>query len=219
MIVASRTALALGLAAGVTVLVAAPASAAPSAQDTSWVQAAHQYNLTEIAAGTAAQTKASSATVKDLGQMFVADHTAGDTALKAVAQQLGVTLPTAPNATQQAQLAQGDAASGTAFDAVFLSTQTAGHREALAAGKTEIANGTDPTVLAQARATGPVVQKHLDELLAAQGLSSPTGANAGTGGQAAGTDRGPASVALVGLGAVLVLGAGTVAVRRSRATS
>lgn len=217
MTIARRMTLSLGLAAGAVVLVAAPALAAPSAQDTTWLKAAHQTNLTEIAAGTAAQSKASSATVKDLGQMFVTDHSAADAKLKAAAQQLGVTLPDTPNAEQQAQLAQASGTSGTAFDALFLTQQIAGHRTALAAGKTEVARGSDAAVLALAKASGAIVQHHLDELLAAQGKSSPTGANAGTGGQAAGAGNSPVGVAVAGLGLVLLVGAGTIVVRRARA--
>ena len=214
MSVVRRLHVSLLVAGGVAVLSASPASAAPSSQDATWMQAAHQYNLTEIAAGTAAQTKASSAAVKDLGSMFVSDHTAGDAKLQTAAQQLGISLPTTPNPTQQAQLAQASATSGTAFDALFYSQQTTGHRMALAATKTELTAGTDSTVLAQATATEPVVQHHLDELLADQGL--PTGVNAGTGGQAATSDR-PLAETGVGAGLVLILGAGAVYVRRSRA--
>lgn len=202
------------LTAGTGVLLASPAWAAPSAQDTTWVQAAHQYNLTEIAAGTAAQTKASSPAVKELGQMFITDHTAGDAKLQATAKQLGITLPGSPNATQQAELARAGATSGAAFDALFYAQQTAGHRQALSATRTEVAGATDPTVLAEATATEPVVQRHLDMLLADQGL--PTGVNAGTGGQLAGSDH-LLGIAGLAAGLVLVLGAGTALVRRPRA--
>ena len=204
-----------GVALGVALLFASPAAAAPSGQDASWLKAAHQYNLTEISAGQAAQSHAASATVRGLGQVFIADHTAGDAKLRAVAAQLGVSLPGTPDAAQQQQLAQASATSGSAFDALFLSSQTSGHRQALAAGTTEISSGQDASVLALARATAPVVQHHLNELLAAQAGSSPTSVNAGSGGQAASSTV-PEGVALAGLGLVLIVGAGTVVVRRAR---
>jgi hypothetical protein len=90
---------------GTVVLLAAPAQAAPSNQDASWVQTAHQSNLVEIAAGNAAQQAATTPEVKQLGAMFVQMHTELDTALTQAAQQLGVQLPGAPTAEQQAQLA------------------------------------------------------------------------------------------------------------------
>jgi len=204
-----------GLALGAALLFASPAAAAPSGQDASWLKAAHQYNLTEIGAGQAAQSHAASGTVRSLGQMFIADHTAGDAKLQAVAAQLGFSLPTSPNAAQQQQLAQATAASGSAFDALFLSSQTSGHRQALAAGTAEISSGQDASVLALATATAPVVQHHLNELLAAQAGSSPTSVNAGNGGQAA-SSTAAEGAALAGLGLLLVAGAGTVVVRRAR---
>ncbi len=204
-----------GVALGAALLFASPAAAAPSGQDASWLKAAHQYNLTEIGAGQAAQSHAASATVRGLGQMFIADHTAGDAKLQAVAAQLGVSLPGTPDAAQQQQLAQASAASGSAFDALFLSSQTSGHRQALAAGTTEISSGQDASVLALAKATAPVVQHHLNELLAAQAGSSPTSVNAGSGGQAASSTL-PEGVAVAALGLVLMAGAGTVVVRRAR---
>jgi len=204
-----------GVALGVALLFASPAAAAPAGQDASWLKAAHQYNLTEISAGQGAQSHAATATVRGLGQMFIADHTAGDAKLQAVAAQLGVSLPGTPNATQQQQLTQASAASGSAFDALFLSSQTSGHRQALAAGTTEISSGQDAPVLALAKATAPVVQHHLNELLAAQAGSSPTSVNAGSGGQAAHSTL-PEGVAVAALGLVLMAGAGTVVVRRAR---
>jgi len=204
-----------GLALGAALLFASPAAAAPSGQDTTWLKAAHQYNLTEISAGQAAQSHAASATVRTLGQMFIADHTAGDARLQAVAAQLGVSLPGTPDATQQQQLAQASATSGSAFDALFLNSQTSGHRQALAAGATEISSGQDSTVLVLAKATAPVVQNHLNELLAAQAGTSPTSVNAGSGGQAA-SSTAAEGAALAALGLVLVAGAGTVVLRRAR---
>ncbi len=214
-----RITLVTTVAAGAALLAAAPAQAAPTAQDSGWLKSAHQYNLTEIAAGQAAQSRASSATVKELGAMFVSDHTTGDAALRAKAQLLGVSLPSAPDAMQQSELAQAKAASGAAFDAVFLRQQTAGHRQALAAGKAELAAGSDSRVLAVARMSGPTVQKHLDELLAAQASSSPTGVNAGTGGQAATNDSAPVGVGVAALGLALLAGAGTIVLRRARASA
>ena len=67
---------------------------------------AHQSNLTEIAAGKAAQQKATSQKVRDLGQMFITDHTANDAKLRSAAKTLGVTLPGSPNAQQRAALAR-----------------------------------------------------------------------------------------------------------------
>src|SRR5918912_3580729 len=169
---ARRTPLALGLTLGVVLgaalvspAVASAAPAAPaasvSAADRTWMGAAHQSNLTEIAAGKAAQQKATSQKVRNLGQMFITDHSANDAKLKAAAKTLGVSLPGSPNAAQRATLARVAAKSGAAFDSAWIATQITGHRQALSATETELSSGSNATVLALAKATRPIVAKHL----------------------------------------------------------
>lgn len=203
-----------GLALAVAVMTAGPALAAPSNQDATWMKAAHQYNLTEIAAGSAAQSRAGSATVKALGAMFVADHTAGDAKLRAGAAKAGVELPTTPNTMQRAALKEGSGLTGPAFDAFFLSSQTMGHTKALNDTRTETTAGSDPTAVALAKANVPVISKHLRELQQAGSGGMAMAVPAGDGGQAARGDIGE-GVALAGFGAVLVAASG-VAVRRQR---
>jgi putative membrane protein len=185
---------------------ASTSTAALNAQDRAWLVAAHQSNLTEIQAGQAAQQKATSSVVKEHGALFIRDHTRLDAALSQVAKAAGVTLPSAPNAQQQATLASVAAKSGSAFDSAWLSSQLAGHRQAKAAGQAELANGSDPAVLAAAKSSAPVVQMHLTMLEQATG-TAPSGANAGTGGQAATGGGLLTGWFLVGLALVAVAGA------------
>lgn len=163
---------------------AATASAAPNSQDQTWMVAAHQSNLAEIAAGTAAQQQASSQSVRDLGAMFVQMHTTLDANLKSAAGTLGVALPSAPTPAQQQSLAAVKAKTGTAFDTAWVAQQIAGHRNTLAATQAELSSGSDATVLALARAATPVVQSHLTALLKLSG-TTPSAIPAGSGGQAA----------------------------------
>jgi putative membrane protein len=214
MIRTHRTAMAGALALGTTLVFAGTATAQPTGQDSSWMVAAHQSNLTEIAAGKAAQAKASSATVRELGQMFVQDHTALDAKLKTAAGTLNVKLPATPNPTQQTQLKQAGALSGNAFDSLWLQQQLAGHRMALAATKTETANGQDASTLTLARSATPIIAHHLQELLAASSGSSPTSVNAGSGGQAARSSL-PAGMGAAALGLALLAGAVRVLRRRA----
>src|SRR3954468_17118545 len=213
---ARRTALALGVAsAAALALPAAAASAAPvahqvaaapavraavSSQDRTWMVAAHQSNRTEIAAGKAAQQKATSQKVRDLGAMFIRDHTANDTKLTAAAKKLGVSLPSSPNAQQQAALKSVSAKSGAAFDSAWISSQITGHKQTLAATDTEISSGSDATVLSLAKATRPVVAHHLEELQAAGG-GSVSSVGAGAGGPGGRGERG-ARAGLLRLGAL-----------------
>lgn len=191
---------------------ATAASAAPSTQDTTWMAAAHQSNLTEIAAGKAAQEKAVSQDIKNLGAMFGQMHTALDADLTSAAKTMGVSLPDAPSAAQQATLASVGAKSGEAFDSAWVTSQIAGHRDTLAATTKEISSGADPAVVKLATAASPVVQQHLTELLALPG--SPSSVQAGNGGQAAGSTA-PWVPAVAALGVVL-LGVAVLVPRRRR---
>ena len=159
---------ALAVSAAV-LLTAAPAAAAPSEQDQAWMVAAHQSNLAEIAAGTAAQENAVSEDVREMAAMLIADHQALDADLTAAAQQFGVQLPGEPSAEQQATLQQVLTNQGEAFDAAWIAAQIDGHRASLAAGQQEIASGSDPAAVALAQAAAPVVQGHLDHLLGLAG--------------------------------------------------
>lgn len=202
---------------GAVVLTSAPALAAPSDQDVTWMQAAHQGNLAEIAAGNAAQQSATDNQVKQLGAMFVQMHTQLDQALTQAGQQLGVQLPSEPSAAQKQQLAAVQQKSGRAFDTAWVSQQIGAHETTLAATTRELQNGSEAAVLDLARTATPVVQQHLDQLrnLATQ-YGLPTSVNAGTGGQAASDGWRTAGWALAGIG-VLAAAAGTVGLVRRRA--
>ncbi len=212
-----RATVALVAAAGALALAAGPAAAAPSQQDQEWLVAAHQSNLAEIAAGQAALQQATTPAVREHGQMLIDDHTRLDAALTPVAQQLGVTLPGEPSEAQQQALAAVTAQQGAAFDRAWVESQIAGHRATLAAGQQELAAGTEQAVKDLAAASAPVVQGHLDGLLAvAQELGVPTSVPAGSGGQAASSSA-VAGLALVTAGVLAVAAAGTVLVRQRRA--
>jgi putative membrane protein len=203
---------------GTLVLLAAPAQAAPNGQDVAWVQAAHQSNLAEIAAGNAAQQQATTQEVKSLGAMFVQMHTQLDAGLTPVAQQLGIQLPSAPTAEQQAQLAAVQANSGRAFDTAWIAQQIGSHSTTLAATQQELSAGSDPTVLAQARTATPVVQQHLAELRNVAGqYGVPTSVPAGNGGQAADDGLPASSWALITVGGVALV-AGSAGLVRRRST-
>jgi putative membrane protein len=200
---------------GAVTLTAAPALAAPSQQDVTWMQAAHQSNLAEIAAGNAAQQQATTPEVKQLGAMFVQHHTQLDTALTQAAQQLQVQLPAAPTPEQQQQLAAVQAKQGMAFDTAWIAQQIGSHVTTLAITQTEVKSGSDPAVVAQAQAATPVVTQHLDQLRStATKYGVPTSVNGGTGGQAADGGTNALGWGLAGIGALAVVAGGAGLARR-----
>jgi putative membrane protein len=151
-----------------------------SEQDRTFLVQSHQGNLAEIAAGEAAQQQAVTDVVRRHGQILITDHTALDQALQPVAQRLGVELPTAPSAEQQAELAAVKAKQGEAFDQAWTASQIAAHEKTLALGQQEIQNGTNAEVIALARAAAPVIEKHL-AMLRSGHVPVPKGVDAGIG--------------------------------------
>lgn len=198
---------------------AATVAAAPNAVDQSYMQKNAQTNLAEIALGTIAQSRAQSDGARELADKTKADHEAALAKLKTVAAALDVTLPTAPNAAQQADAAKLKSVSDNAFDITYAQIQVAGHQLSIAATNTELSSGSDQSLLAYTNGYLPVAQMHLTmatDLLTSLGGSVPTAVPAGSGGAGASTSPAMlvAGIALGALGLALVGGALTLVSRR-----
>jgi putative membrane protein len=199
-------------ATGLLLAVAAPALAEPNEQDEAWLAAAHQSNLSEIAAGESAQQNATTEQVREMGATLVEDHTTLDDDLVAVAEELGVDLPDAPTEEQQAILAEVEENEGEAYDAAWVAAQIDGHAATLAAIEEELAEGQDEQVIGLAETARPVVEDHYDHLTELSGTL--TGVPAGTGGQMGAAN--PLAPTLIVTGALLLVlaSAGVIAGRR-----
>ncbi|ATO17175.1 DUF4142 domain-containing protein [Micromonospora sp. WMMA2032] len=188
----------LGLLAALVVVGLAPAAAAqaaaqPSTQDTQYLQAVHQVNLFEITAGNLAQQKGQNQQVKDLGKMFVTDHTQLDQTVQSTAQQLNVQLPADPTADQQKVLDKLNNLSGAEFDKAWVTAQLAGHVQAIQATQTEISQGSEQSVVQIAQDALPVLQAHYDALVAlAQTLGIPVPQTSASGTPSPGGTTSPA---------------------------
>lgn len=137
------------------------ASPQPAA-DTAFLQAIHQANLAEIAAGKDARAHATSTCVKQVAAVLVRDHTALDNKGAALAKTKGLSLPNAPTAAQQKQLSALKSKNGTsAYDTAWLKDQSASYQQALALIDKELSTGKDTQIRAAAKAARPVVAEHL----------------------------------------------------------
>ncbi len=136
------------------------ASAADKA-DQKFMQEAMQGNLAEIQMGQLAQQKGQSDDVKSYGQMLVTDHTASNEDAKKVVDQMGMTPPTEPSATQKAMYNKISKLSGAAFDRSFAKEMVADHKKDIAEFKRESRKKDDPAAQF-AQQTLPTLQKHLD---------------------------------------------------------
>src|ERR1700760_4980868 len=127
-------------------------TAAASAQDTSWAQATAQTDLAEIAIGQLAQQRASHSATKMMAQVTISDHTKALASLKSVASEEGITLPSAPNTTQQSQAAQLKSVASSQFDATYDSIQIKGHELSISQTRTELASGSSSAAKSNAQA-------------------------------------------------------------------
>jgi predicted outer membrane protein len=107
--------------------------------------------------------------IKDVGKALNQQHAVLETALKKVAEKLQVTLPTQPNADQQSWLGEMSAATGPAFDVVWVDRLRAAHGKIYSLIATVRANTRNSLVRDFATAGNNAVSIHM-ALLESTGL-------------------------------------------------
>jgi putative membrane protein len=149
-----------------------------SKADQAFLKDAIEGDLAEVQMGQLAQQKGQSQDVKQFGQMLQQDHGQHLQQAQQMAQQMGVTPPTQPNAKQKAMHDHMSKMSGAQFDKAFAKDMVADHKKDIAKYQKE-AKSKGP--LAEfAQQTIPVLQKHLQT---AQSLQN-AGAAVGSGSKA-----------------------------------
>lgn len=143
-----------------------------SSQDRSWLIAAHQTNLAETKAGDLAAEKGHDADVRASARTLTRDHGKLDAKLRPVAKQLGVKLPTQPNAEQRDEMRKFKSASGVDFDRTWTHDEVDGHVKAIELTVREIQHGSLPQVKHLAQSALPVLKKHLHMLQQTQSARS-----------------------------------------------
>ena len=144
---------------------AASGLVAPTTAD-GFVNAATIANTYEIEAGKIAEQRASSADVKALARMIVADHTriGQEMASTLKSEGLDITPPNELDERRKGMLDNLRQAGDSDFDLAYLHQQLAAHIEALELMKGYADHGDNPALKALAAKTAPVIQKHLDEV-------------------------------------------------------
>ena len=220
---ATRAAVIAAAVALAGAVLATPASASStSAADENWLVAAHQTNLSEIAAGRDASRYANDRGVRGFAEDLVGHHEELDRQVQALGRKYDVFLPRTPTQAQAQALAALQGREGEAYDTAWVQARTAAHRQAQRLNQREVTSGEAGDVRSAARDTRVTEQAHLEELgdLAVDlGISRPPAeVSGGTGGQAAAqlatSRRLPAGV-LATIGVVL-LGTEVVLARRRR---
>ena len=129
--------------------------------DTSFATKAAAGGLSEVQLGNLAKDHAASADVKQFGQTMVDDHTKANDELKDLASKKGITLPTKPNAKQQATYDRLAKLNGAAFDRAYMRDMVSDHRTDVAEFKHESEHGSDADMKAFAAKTLPTLEHHL----------------------------------------------------------
>jgi putative membrane protein len=145
----------------------------PSKADQAFVKEAIEGDMAEVKMGELAQQKGQSQDVKQLGQMLQQDHSQHLQQAQQMAQQLGVTPPTQPNAKQKQAYDRLSKMTGAQFDKAFAKDAVKDHKADIAKYQKE-AKSKGP--LAQfAEQTVPTLQKHLQAAQSAENAGAAVG--------------------------------------------
>jgi len=192
------TALATDSSATATTPAPAPATpAAPAMTDPNIVAAIGTSNAAEIAAGEAAQRKATNAQVKAFAGDMVKDHRAmqkmSDSLTKANAQLAAQPAPAADSA-QQATKAASDslnaAPKGAQLDQMYMAQQVAAHQKVLNDLNNFSTMAQDASLKTMIQGAIPKVQQHLDRARQIQSSLGTTGGGTAAAGDTSRTAPG-----------------------------
>ncbi|HVF56908.1 MAG TPA: DUF4142 domain-containing protein [Pyrinomonadaceae bacterium] len=137
-------------------------SAMLSSMDRKFMMMAAQGGMAEVEMARVALQRASSDSVKQYAQHMIDDHTRANEELMAVASSKGVTLPTGPDAKQQAMMSKMSQMSGAEFDAAYIKESgVKAHEKMAKLFMDESGKGRDADTKAFAAKTLPTVQMHL----------------------------------------------------------
>jgi putative membrane protein len=147
-----------------------------SAAEQAFMIEAAQHGMAEVELGRLAESRGSSAQVRDFGRMMVRDHTQANQELMAIAQRIGMTPPTSlPPAAQAAQM-RLQQAQGQEFDRQYIEQQAAGHVGQRAMFQFAANNAKNPDLRNFAQRTLPVIERHIDQLRTIAPMAMRTGA-------------------------------------------
>jgi predicted outer membrane protein len=196
---------------------AAPAAGQPTDAQRAAFGQAHQGALALVALGGLGTDQGVGDQVKGLAPDLTTQGQALDAQVRAQATAAGVVLGDQLGAQQQAVVADLQARSGPPFDQAWLRAALDMEQQARAAATAIL---DDPVASPEAKqaardalATLDALRAKLQAASATAGAGTPSSVNTGTGGQAADDDVLP--VALLGIGALLLAGAGLWRRRRS----
>ncbi|WP_372395998.1 DUF4142 domain-containing protein [Azospirillum sp. HJ39] len=136
----------------------------PAQADRTFAEKAAIGDMFEIQAGKLAQEQAKDGGVKQFGSHMAADHTKTSEAMKALAQQKSMTLPTKLDSDHLQKLDHLRALKADQFDAAYLQGQLEAHQAAVALFRTQAETGKDADLKRFAAQTLPTLEQHLRQV-------------------------------------------------------
>lgn len=149
-----------------------------SRADRAFITEAAEGGLAEVDLGRLATKQAANEAVKQFGQRMVDDHSKANDELTSLAQQKGMTVPTAPNAKQQATAQRLEKLQGAEFDKAYMQDMLQDHKKDVAAFEKASKSAQDADLKAWAGKTLPTLRDHLQ---LAQDTAAKVGAKGGSG--------------------------------------
>ena len=135
--------------------------ATAAAEDVKFIEKAASSGLHEVHLGQLASDRASDPEVKKFGEMMVTDHGKANKELMAVAQQMGVKVPTQMNAEHQAEVTKFTGMKGQAFDQAYIKHMVDDHKKGVELFTKASETAKDSHLKSFAGKTLPTVREHL----------------------------------------------------------
>jgi predicted outer membrane protein len=129
--------------------------------DQEFVTNAGYNNVDEINGGYLASTNATDSNVRVLGLQMVSDYGSAQSGLILLADSLGFTVLSSPDATHAAELNTLQALSGIAFDTTYLRYQISDDQAAITLYEAEQSNGQNAALKTYIAQYLPVIHAHL----------------------------------------------------------
>ncbi len=142
------------------VLLTAATSTAFAMSDQAFLKSAIEGDNSEVRLGLLAEKSGASEAVKTFGQTLEGDHAKARIAAVRLADQMGITAPTAITSEATEELAKLKGLSGATFDKEFADFMIKDHQKDISDFNSEASSGEGP-VARLARMSIPTLEKHL----------------------------------------------------------
>ncbi|MFT3936247.1 MAG: DUF4142 domain-containing protein [Chitinophagaceae bacterium] len=127
---------------------------------TTFLVKAADGGMAEVKLAQIAKEKATDTAVQHFADMMIADHSAANEKVKALAAERNVTLPAEPGADKQKAADELSKKTGKAFDKDYVDAMVKGHKETLDMFKEAEGKVTDAAVKAFISNTIPTIEHH-----------------------------------------------------------